>query len=705
MQTIQNKKTSVAVVKTGGASGLMVLLLSGSVLAAVAKPAENKTKSPGAKPASLNKKPVGRASSPADKQTPAVWIIEVQGHRDLPADNLGQAATQTVLRRQWITPARQTLADVLGQIPGLQVRTLGGPGAFGTVSLRGSTAEQVGIYVDGFPLNQALGGGVNVGAISLEGVARVEVYKSHIPPRFHDAPVGGVINLVTQGAAPAKNHTSVRGRLGSHGLGALSLEHAQKSPAGRLWALYSEEAYKGDFDYHDDFGTPFNPADDARRTRLNNSHRDRQLLLTKSWSLKNSRTLETRLSLGGRAEGVPGFGVAQSTRSSLNTGLSRLVLSLRQPTGKQGAGLRETILTLGQHVSRFKDPDARLGTGGPQNNHNRTGLWQLESSWSGLAMGRHTQAQWHAALSQESYSPKDDAQPLLLVGRHSRRSTLALSGQVDRTFGQGRLSLSLLPRLGWVRSRLGGDFSSPLFSKNDNQQLAALDAALNWRLRPHTEARATLGRGFRQPSFYELFGDRGSVIGNTALTHEKSWRAELGLRRRFLRGHAEAVWFWQGASDLIVFEQAGQFVSRPVNLDKTRGQGGEFTLAFAPGRRTDALLGYSLLSARNHSADPAFRGNHLPGVAAESFSWRLSHAPARHWRVVWEGERRGRLFQDTANLTFTPSQQQHHLSLRHEGGRTNWWVAVRNAGDNTNADVNGFPLPGRQWWWGWAWSR
>ena len=58
-----------------------------------------------------------------------------------------------------------TLADLLSSAVGVQVKRYGGLGSFSTVSIRGSTAEQVVVYLDGVPLNQAIGGGADVGRI------------------------------------------------------------------------------------------------------------------------------------------------------------------------------------------------------------------------------------------------------------------------------------------------------------------------------------------------------------------------------------------------------------------------------------------------------------------------------------------------------------------------------------------------------------
>ena len=50
---------------------------------------------------------------------------------------------------------------ILDQAVGVKTRRYGGLGSFSTVSIRGSTAEQVQVFLDGVSLNQAMGGGVD----------------------------------------------------------------------------------------------------------------------------------------------------------------------------------------------------------------------------------------------------------------------------------------------------------------------------------------------------------------------------------------------------------------------------------------------------------------------------------------------------------------------------------------------------------------
>ena len=64
--------------------------------------------------------------------------------------------------------------------------------------MRGSSANQVTILIDGIPLNAAQTGIVNLGEIPLCNIEKIEIYSSNIPIELNTSPIGGVVNLITK---------------------------------------------------------------------------------------------------------------------------------------------------------------------------------------------------------------------------------------------------------------------------------------------------------------------------------------------------------------------------------------------------------------------------------------------------------------------------------------------------------------------------
>ena len=92
----------------------------------------------------------------------------------------------------------ETVADALSESVGVQVRRFGGLGAFSTISIRGSSSNQVQLYLDGIPLSRARDETVNLSDLPLDSLDHIEVYRGTVPVGFGSGGIGGVVNLVTK---------------------------------------------------------------------------------------------------------------------------------------------------------------------------------------------------------------------------------------------------------------------------------------------------------------------------------------------------------------------------------------------------------------------------------------------------------------------------------------------------------------------------
>ena len=121
-----------------------------------------------------------------------------------------RAASASVITQDRTPRAAESVPQLLSEQAGVIVTRLGGMGSTATISLRGSTANQVLVYVDGVPLNTATGGGVDLGAIPIGDVERIEIYRGMSPIAFGASAIGGVVSITT--AVPKDNRARARGR-------------------------------------------------------------------------------------------------------------------------------------------------------------------------------------------------------------------------------------------------------------------------------------------------------------------------------------------------------------------------------------------------------------------------------------------------------------------------------------------------------------
>jgi outer membrane cobalamin receptor len=100
--------------------------------------------------------------SPPERGTLPVEVpsekIVVTGRRIDETTARAPTTSVTVIDTSEKSEELQTVTEALAETVGVQVRRFGGLGAFSTISIRGSTSNQVRFYLDGVPLSRARNG-------------------------------------------------------------------------------------------------------------------------------------------------------------------------------------------------------------------------------------------------------------------------------------------------------------------------------------------------------------------------------------------------------------------------------------------------------------------------------------------------------------------------------------------------------------------
>ncbi|SDE11496.1 TonB-dependent receptor plug domain-containing protein [Sporomusa acidovorans] len=155
--------------------------------------------------------------------------------------------TVTVIRPSDYRGEQKSLAELLKTVPGVHVREVNGKGQYTTVSVRGSTAAQVGVFVDGVLFTLGGDAAADISTIPIKNVERIEVYRGYIPARFGGTFMGGVINIVTK--RPTKSDISASVGKSSYGGYKGSLEVDAPLGKGSLMVGVNREQSDGDFPY------------------------------------------------------------------------------------------------------------------------------------------------------------------------------------------------------------------------------------------------------------------------------------------------------------------------------------------------------------------------------------------------------------------------------------------------------------------------
>lgn len=155
--------------------------------------------------------------------------------------------TVNIVRPDEFKGEQKSLPDLLLTVPGVHVREVNGKGQYTTVTMRGSTAAQVGIFIDGVLANLGGDTAVDLSTIPVKNVERIEVYRGYIPSRFGGTFMGGVINIVTK--KPETTDVSLEVGKSSYGGKRGSMEITAPLGDGSLMVGTNYESSDGDFKY------------------------------------------------------------------------------------------------------------------------------------------------------------------------------------------------------------------------------------------------------------------------------------------------------------------------------------------------------------------------------------------------------------------------------------------------------------------------
>jgi outer membrane receptor for ferrienterochelin and colicins len=506
-------------------------------------------------------------------------------------------ATEVITRRQIQATGARDLGQLLQQHPGVElVHTFRGTG----LRLQGMDPEYVLILVDGERVSGRVGTTLDLGRFSLRDVERVEIVKGPAAALYGADAIGGVVNLITR-RVQRPLEASARGSFGT------LLEGDVRAHAGTKQGPFEVRVGGGyrtrnPYDWQPtdaatsgaglrrldgDLALAWSPDDTSRLwLRSQYNRRDENAVdLNPSGAVLDRRQRQEQfdVSLGGREQLLPNT----SLLARGHFGLFREQL-LQDQRGSRG------LDDYSQNITRLYEgvvqADHRLGdhalTGGLELLGERLSSARLEESpVARLRGGAFLQDEWDVALSSDASGPRLKVAP-------------GFRFDLDSQFGGApspRLALKLDPG-------------------------------------PAVTVRASVGLGFRPPSFQELylrFSNQGVgyiVAGNRNLSPERSAAVNVGVDwRPPIDGWLfSASGFHTRLNNLINITAGGTpDPDNPVtfsyeNVARAYTQGLELNGRIRlPVRSTYLDLGYMLLDAKDLTRDRPLEGRARHRVNAQ----------------------------------------------------------------------------------------
>ncbi len=503
-----------------------------------------------------------------------------------------------ISRAEVVAAGGSDLSDALALVPGVFIRGYGGLGGLRTLSLRGTSAQQTVVLIDGVRYQGSASGSLDLSNIPLESFERAEVVRGGGTTIYGANALGGVVNIITRPPTDVPLRADLSLALGSYGeaRGALDLSGSSATEAWNIGG--SVVGSQGDYPFL------FNEFGETSVVRRDNGDFT-NIAAHAGWRRRDSSRSDYGVTAQGflSERGTPGA-VVQGSREQ-----SHARLNEREIFTVARLGFEQDDWHLGFSTSiklnrlRYRDPDARVnGPNGIDNSYNRREL--AVAGRARTIIGDGGIVDIILDLSDE-YLDGNNLDPSVGNSVTRRGGGVALAGSWN--FEDGLFGCETL-----IEGGLRGDLYTgidPAISPSLGFLWSAGDLPIRLR------ARGALG--YRAPSFTEQYYLN---YGNRDLRPEHSVSVDVGATAELDEAFVlEATAFRIDTRDQIVTVPRSPVSWSATNAARVRTDGIELA---GSGTLLDGLLrlrgSYTLSESLDFGESPA--GERLPYAPQELFN-------------------------------------------------------------------------------------
>lgn len=523
--------------------------------------------------------------------------------------------------------------DYLRQDTSLNLQSRAPSGVQADLSIRGTTFEQSLILLNGLRINDPETGHLNIDIpVPVDALARIEVLHGSGSTFYGSDAIGGAVNLITGRPAAGPRFSLVA-----------------KSGAGNYGSL--ENHLRGDFTTQ-----PISEQLTASRDTSDGFMADRNYssnaLASETWlSLLPLGTTDVLLAASDRPYGANQFYGPYNSWERTKGWFAAIQQQLGSRTSGSFAYRKHTdLFVLLQNRPNYY-----------RNNHVTT-AWQSALRRANN-IGSNTTLSYGLEANGDSIHSSN-------LGVHAR----------NQGAGYVNLSLRSLKRLS-----LSIGAREQIFSGRDEVFSPSIAAA--YALTSTVRARASIGHGYRQPTYLDLYYSDPTTIGNPALKPESSWSYEGGFdwtpARAPLTLSATAFHLQQkNGIDYSKYDLTKPW--QATNVANFAYDGAEADLRLRIPRLQQLQLGYTAVHA---TAPP-------PGLISEyAFNYAAQSA-----LIAWTAQFHQLSARSQLAVIQKTTQSPYPLwdiSLARSTGHLRPYVRALNLTDTTYQEIPGVPLQGR----------
>lgn len=593
-------------------------------------------------------------------------------------------ATEVLSMKKIENSNAKDVGEVLKSSGATLVKSYGAIGSLESISLRGSTAAQVLVLVDGQRMNGAQEGSVDLSSIPLDAIEKIEVVKGGNSAMYGSDAVGGVINVITKSMTNKDRlDYSVNGMLGSFNTKKFDLSVGQGIKNFDYFVSYNRTQTDGNFEYTDLTG---------KKVELKNADTQADNVFVKGGYKFNDQSKISAFYKYRKSEnGSPGSIEYPNYTARTKQDNNHFSLSYEGLSFGPFAFNFNTYLMKQEY--RYINPESYLGM--EESVYNSRAIGFLATAFTDLnQLGLFS---YGYEFRQDKLESNDivNGTSVPYLGDHQRNiHSFYLQDDWKYTWDHvWKLSVVPAVRLDKYPEEGVGSQFSPKVGIN----LSRDDV---WR----GSIRGNIGKVFRAPTYNDLYWPADSwTQGNPNLKPEKGITYDFGFIVQFAglgSWSIESTYFASKLDNLILWASNASWIWTPQNVSKADITGLESKIGWKGfDNHVELQASYTNMSAKDDSDDPATSGKYLIYRPKDKFDFiaNFNYGIATlnlYYNYV------GKRFHDSgntiemdsysiisANIGVTPKLFGNDINLRLE---------VNNLGDKEYQASKGSPVPGRE---------
>ncbi|MFZ5979210.1 MAG: TonB-dependent receptor [Candidatus Zixiibacteriota bacterium] len=514
------------------------------------------------------------------KKTYRVNDITVKGRR-LP---ISTDRVTVIEKEQIVTSDARDLAELLDKVEGVFVQRTSPSSGRAQVKIRGGSAKQVLVLLDGQKMNLSGSGEVDFGSIPVNMIERVEIHKGGASAEFGPDAFAGVINIITRPRTLLKDFTAtshmIRGKWQEDSYG-LYLENPAPLDKFSTRFTYEQRSAEADFDYAYTVSGGGGSSDSTiNGTRVNNDMASDNYFVSGLYQPSN----RLKLSFSGQAyvneNGLPGPPTNQNEFARFKD--ERLSLTAAVDYERSPRNLYRLETGYSRYVQRFTDLESRT------NNFDSRYVNDIFT-----VHARHDRSLWKdnriktgTELRRDILYHDDFYIPRWSMGRTVRDSWGIY------LIDEQRFNISPMRIFDEIALDFALRYDNTFTDKDSTswQDATTAHRAVEWspktglalsKQTPHIDYvfRAGWGKSYRLPAINSLWKNDLLARGNPGLKPERAKHLEAGIEVAgdygVLNLSGGLTFYSSDITDLIVWVQGYGSSWRPENLASAETSGHE----------------------------------------------------------------------------------------------------------------------------------